>query len=320
MTPPHGVPTPTSWSNPGGARLRVVSDNDYSGDPDGLVQLAHHALSPSVDLVGVVGSHLRPFDPFDPSGHSAANAAARAREVLALAGRRDVPVLAGAETALPDRTTPHDSAGARAIIAAAHDDDPRPLYVCCGAGLTELASAWLLDPTISSRLTCVWIGGAEYPGLEAPPGAPAAEYNTAIDPAAAQVVLNDSDIPVWQVPRDAYRQALASMTELSAALTGPLGRHLVEALDTVARFTAAASYNIGETYVLGDSPLVLLTALQSSFEAWPSSSRSRLLPAPVLADDGSYTGAERPDRLIRVWQRLDTGLMMRDLYAKLTDI
>ena len=31
-------------------RIRVVVDNDFSGDPDGLVQLAHHALSPSVDL------------------------------------------------------------------------------------------------------------------------------------------------------------------------------------------------------------------------------------------------------------------------------
>jgi len=29
---------------------------------------------------------------------------------------------------------------------------------------------------------------------------------------------------------------------------------------------------IGETYIMGDSPLVLLTALQSSFEADPSSS------------------------------------------------
>jgi purine nucleosidase len=40
----------TPWTAAGGPRMRVVSDNDYSGDPDGLVQLAHHALSTSVDL------------------------------------------------------------------------------------------------------------------------------------------------------------------------------------------------------------------------------------------------------------------------------
>ena len=36
-------------------RIRVITDNDYSGDPDGLVQLAHLLLSPSVDIRAVVG-------------------------------------------------------------------------------------------------------------------------------------------------------------------------------------------------------------------------------------------------------------------------
>lgn len=306
-----------SWVAPVGARVRVVSDNDYSGDPDGLVQLAQHALSPSVDLVAVLGTHLRPGDPFDPSDVTADNAAARASEVLSLAGRADVPVIAGSNTGLVDRRTPIDSAAARAIIAAAHANDPRPLYVCCGAGLTELASAWLLDPTIASRLVAVWIGGAEHPGVEGPPGATPSEYNTAIDPIAAQVVLNDSDLEIWQVPRVAYRQVLASMDELEANLTGPLGRHLVDALDAVFRMAGSAGLNIGETYVLGDSPLVLLTALQSSFQPWPSSSESVVLPAPVLADDGSYTGEFVPGRTWRVWTRLDCALLMRDFYAKL---
>jgi len=29
-----------------GARARVIIDNDFAGDPDGLFQLAHHVLSP----------------------------------------------------------------------------------------------------------------------------------------------------------------------------------------------------------------------------------------------------------------------------------
>lgn len=37
-------------STPLSPRMRVVIDNDYSGDPDGLLQLLHHALSPSVDI------------------------------------------------------------------------------------------------------------------------------------------------------------------------------------------------------------------------------------------------------------------------------
>src|SRR5688572_22318586 len=30
---------------PAGPRYRLISDNDYSGDPDGLYQLVHHLLS-----------------------------------------------------------------------------------------------------------------------------------------------------------------------------------------------------------------------------------------------------------------------------------
>jgi len=81
---------------------------------------------------------------------------------------------------------------------------------------------------------------------------------------------------------------------------------------------ASAGFQIGATYALGDSPLVLLTALQSSFEAWPSSSRSHLLLAPVLDATGAYTGEVVPDRTIRVWSDLDTRLLMADLHAKLT--
>jgi putative polyketide hydroxylase len=32
--------------------------------------------------------------------------------------------------------------------------------VTCGAGLTTLASAWLIEPRIASRLTLIWIGGS----------------------------------------------------------------------------------------------------------------------------------------------------------------
>lgn len=71
---------------PGGPRLRVVSDNDYSGDPDGLYQLVHLLLSPSIDVRAVIGSHLAPGDPFDSSTMQATNAYRRAHEVLRLLG------------------------------------------------------------------------------------------------------------------------------------------------------------------------------------------------------------------------------------------
>jgi purine nucleosidase len=301
-------------------RMRVVVDNDLSGDPDGLVQLAHHALSPSVDLRLVIGSHLRPGDPFDPSGTTADNAAALAREILALAGRVDVPVQAGSNTDLTDRRTSLASPAALALVAEAmRDDVGTPLYVCAGAGLTEVASAWLIEPRIAGRLTLVWIGGPEHPDLAVPPpDAMPIEYNLLIDVLAASVVFGDSSIPIWQVPRDAYRQTLASFAELRVRMAGqgPLGARLFSALDGVRTTAGAHGADLGETYALGDSPLVLLTALQSAFEPDPSSSRYVVRETPAIGADGRYRPVPGA-RPMRVYTHLDTRLMLEDLYAKL---
>lgn len=303
-------------------RIRVVSDNDYSGDPDGLVQLAHLLLSPSVDVRAVIGSHLRAGDPFDPSPSTAANARAAADRVVDLLGlTAKVRTVEGSNTALPDRATPLASPGASAIIEEAMADSPLPLFLTLGAGLTELASAYLLEPRIADRLIAVWIGGPEHPGhAEAPPrpeGPDPSEYNLRIDIAAAQVVF-DSPIALWQVPRDAYRQALASFAELEVRMRphGAIGAHLYAALQRVRALLDEHGMPAGETYILGDSPLVLLTALQSLFEPDPSSSRFVTVPAPAIADDGSYL--PRPEgRPIRVYTHLDNRLMLEDLYAKL---
>ena len=48
-------------------RMRVIVDNDFGGDPDGLFQLAHLLLSPSVDVRAIIGSHLNAADGFDNS-------------------------------------------------------------------------------------------------------------------------------------------------------------------------------------------------------------------------------------------------------------
>jgi inosine-uridine nucleoside N-ribohydrolase len=303
-------------------RIRVIIDNDYSGDPDGLVQLAHHLLSPSVDIRAVIGSHLRPGDPFDPSETTADNACERIREVLVALGMTgaDAPaVVAGSNTGLVDLVTPLPSDGARAIVAEAMRDDERPLYVACGAGLTELASAWLLEPRIADRLTLIWIGGLEDPALAAPPpGADPVEYNQNIDVVAARVVFNESRIPIWQVPRNAYRQALVSDAEAAVRIRphGAIGALLCDSIDRVVDLAGRHGMSLGETYVYGDSPLVLLTALQSSFQPDPSSSEYVMRPAPRIREDGT-AAFDGTGRLVRVYTRLDLRLMFEDLYAKL---
>ncbi len=315
-----------SWAQVAGVglvtpRMRVIVDNDFSGDPDGLFQLAHLLLSPSLDVRAIIGSHLKVGDGFDPTPTQADNAARQATAllgVLGLAGR--VPVLAGSNTGMVNDSTPVKSAGVSFIIKEAlRTDTQLPLYVLCGAGLTEIASAALTDPRIAQRLTLIWIGGPEYEGLALPPpGGTPLEYNLGIDVAAGRAVFNRTRLPLWQVPRDAYRQVLLPYSVLLTRVKpqGQTGRYLAATLERLMARLPQYHLNVGETYVLGDSPLVLLTALQSSFEPDPSSSNYVLRPAPRLTAAGTYA-ANPAGRPIRVYHRLDTALLLSDFFAKL---
>lgn len=303
-------------------RARVIIDNDFSGDPDDLYQLVHHLLSPSVEIPLIVASHLRPDDPMDPSGCSAANATLVVRDVFARMGlTSDEVIVTGANDALTDRGVSQPAPAVEAIVAEALRDDPRPLFYVAGGGLTDLASAWLTEPAIAERLTLIWIGGAEHPGLAVPPpNRMPIEYNQLIDHISAQVVFDDSTIPIWQVPRDVYRQCLVSDAELRVRVAGagPLGRYLYDEVAHIVRLVGDHLGGASESYALGDSPLVLLTALQALFEPDPSSSRYVTKATPTLADDGTYQ--ERPGgRPMRVYTWVDTRLMFEDFYAKLAE-
>lgn len=301
-------------------RMRVIVDNDFSGDPDGLFQLAHLLLSPSVEVRAIIGSHLNANDGFDRSKTQADNAAKNARDLIqVMSVAKTVPVLAGSNTAMVNDSTPVKNEAVNTIIREAMRTDTKlPLYVVCGAGLTEIASAVLTNPQIADKLTLVWIGGPEYAELATPPpGYSEVEYNLNIDQAAARAVFNRSALPMWQVPRNVYRQCLLSYAQLLTKVKprGKTGAYLSGVLETlmgrINRFI-----NIGETYILGDSPLVLLTALQSSFEPDPSSSQYVVRQAPRINQAGVYA-VNHKGRPIRVYTQLDTQLMFADFFAKL---
>jgi inosine-uridine nucleoside N-ribohydrolase len=303
------------------ARMRVIVDNDLGGDPDGLFALAHALRSPSAKVRLIVGSHLHATGDFVPDdGRQAARAVDKANELLGVMGLAGtVPVVRGAEGALgrKDRRA-SDEAVAAIVREAMREDTTQPLFYCAGAGLTDLAAAWKAEPRIGRRLTLVWIGGGEHAGLALPPpGAAPGEYNLTIDTGAAQVVFGESDIPIWQVPRNAYRQMMVSEAELQDfARSGKLAGWLVGEVERVRAEVARLGLNPGETYILGDSPLVLLTALQSSFEADPASSGFVVMPTPRIGAGGTYVkrGDGRP---MRAYTRMDTRLTFADMALKL---
>jgi purine nucleosidase len=268
-------------------RCRVVVDNDWAGDPDGLVALAHHLLSRANRVVAVTGSQLNPV--FGPPEGTAAAGARLAQELVDLVDGPHRPVVAaGCDVPIGEGDT--SSGAADVIVAEARRDDPLPLFLVCAGPLTNVAQALRQAPEIAQRLTLVWVGGAL--------AADAYEYNRDTDPQAAREVLAREDLAVSQFPLETYRRCTYSVAELEHDLGGSgrlgawLWRRYVEL--PVPDFVEQ-----GETWPLGDSPPVLLTALDDASSTWTTS------PA-------------EPGRAARrVYTDVDVRLLVADLLARL---
>ncbi len=276
---------------------RIIVDNDFAGDPDGLVALAHQLLSPTTQVTLVTSLPLnRRFESPALAGRSAAAGAEFARHLLGLVHQPSIPVLAGPEN-IPAHQAPASPA-AGAIVREALRQDSLPLIVTCGGPLTNVATALREEPRIAERMTVIWIGGGAYP-------AGGWEYNLITDVAAARFVIERSRVPLWQVPLNAYRQMQYSIARMNAVMrTGPeLARWLYR------RFVHPPEWaKIGGTWPLGDSPLVLLTALSSESSVYEER------PAKVILKDGRY-GREIPGRSVRVYASVDARLTFEDMEA-----
>ncbi|MGY1688254.1 nucleoside hydrolase [Geodermatophilus sp. SYSU D00867] len=263
-------------------QCRVVADNDWAGDPDGLVALAHHLLSPTNRVVAVTSSFLNPV--FGPLGSTAERGSALARELVDLVGGPSrPPVHTGAEGPFDGTST---SAASAAIVAEARRDDDLPLFLVCAGPLTNVAAALQEAPDIAGRLTLVWVGGARAAG--------AAEYNRDTDPAAAELVLARPELVIRQFPLETYRRCAYSVAELERDLAGSgrVGRWL---WTRFLELPLPDWIRLGGVWPLGDSPPVLVTAL----------------------DDESSTWTEAAGGTRRVYTDVDTRLLFGDMLARL---
>jgi hypothetical protein len=251
------------------ARCRVVVDNDFAGDPDGLVGLAHHLLSPTNRVTAITSSFLNPR--FAESHTTAADGVRLAAELVDVVGTADRPiVVAGTEEAW---TAGSRSPAANAIVAAALTRDDLPLFVVCGGPLTNVAAALEQEPTIAARMALVWIGGS----LDAD----AFEYNRDTDPAAAEYVFSRPGLVIHQFPLETYRQCGYSVHELAedVGTSGRLGAWLWD------HYQAPPDWvELGGVWPLGDSPPVLVTALSTESSRWTTVAAAGGATAHVCTD------------------------------------
>lgn len=264
-------------------RCRVIIDNDWAGDPDGLAALAHHALSPANNIVAVTSSLTNPM--FGPPGGMAQRGADLAAGLLRVLKRPEVSdVQAGSDA--PFTGQARDNAAARAIVDAVAAGGELPLILVCAGPLTNVADALLLDPAVALSLTLAWVGGAAANGEE---------YNYFTDPAAADFVLGNQELAVWQFPAETYRQVVAPVAELDHAFrnSGPAGAWLWELFNNL---EVPDFVKFGPLWCLGDSAPLVVTGLDD------------------VTSTFTETGTQ-PSR--RTYTSVDARLIMADFLAKL---
>lgn len=282
--------------------IRLITNTDAKNEADDPFAIVQALLSPKCDNVGMIAAHYgitRDADSMEKSYDEII-------KILEIMGMKEsVAVYKGASNPMKDKSTPIDSSGARFIIEEAMKDDDRPLFVIFLGPVTDIASAYLLEPRIAKRLTVIWIGGGQYPT-----GGP--EFNLGNDINAANVLFS-SPIEVWQVPKNVYEMMPVSMAELEYKVEpyGNIGKYLFEQLveHTMEDAPRTSAFRTGETWVLGDSPAVGLLLYEHRFcYDW--------IEAPVIGDNEEYIHTKR-NRPIRVYKSIDSRLILEDLYAKL---
>jgi pyrimidine-specific ribonucleoside hydrolase len=231
----------------------LIVDTDPGVDDAFAITLA--CASPDVDLLGVTTV-------FGNVG--LAMTTRNALRVLALYGREDVPVAAGADRPLvyphphraryahgddglsdrshllPERATGVAGTDAVALMASLLEQAAEPVTIVPIGPLTNIALLLAAHPAARSKIDRIVIMGG---GIECGNVTAAAEFNIWSDPEAARRVLAEEDVPTVLVPLDLTHRCSVDAAWLDElAGSGERGRLLVE---LTATYRAFYSRNLG---------------------------------------------------------------------------
>ncbi len=290
-------------------KVRMIVHTDCKNEADDQFALVHHLMTPKFIIKGIIGAHFNlSADLRFGQGNTAKASMDEIDKILGLMGcRGDYVVKRGADYPLENESTTRDSEGARLIIEEAMKNDPHPLFIACQGSLTDLAAAILIEPKICDRMTCIWIGGGEYPEG-------GTEFNQDQDIAAVNVVFKSS-MPVWQIPKNVYKQVSVTLAELQVGVAscGELGKYLLEQMVEVNNMCAKfPQWPNGEMWGLGDSPTIGVL-----LEETEKTDIYDMIPAPEIDYETHKYINTGKNREIRVYNQVNSRLILGDLFAKL---
>ena len=289
-------------------KVRYIVHTDCKNEADDQFTVAHALMTDKLDVKGIIAGHFAVGNSRMgrfPEGTTATQSKKEIDKILDLMGV-SCPVFLGAQEGLRDEKTPIVTEAAEFIVAEAMKDDPRPLYMGMQGAITDLACAILMEPRICDRMTCIWIGGGDYPNGEE-------EFNLMNDIAGANVVFSSS-MPVWQVTKSVYKQFAVSLAELQVRVRpyGKIGKYLFEQMvDLNTQLAGLDFWPHGEIWGLGDEGCIAALMQESERQAlWEE------IPAPRIAEDMTYIHGQQ-NRPIRVYHQMDARLDLEDLFCKL---
>ena len=271
--------------------MLIHLDTDLGGDPDDACALAMLLGWPGVQLAAVTTT-------IDPDGLRAGCA----EHLLRLAGRPDVPVIAGAAKSLtrPEALRPptgdprywppgvraHPASPGAALDALERSINLGALVVAIGP-YTNLAVLELLRPGALAKAAVVVMGGwVDPPMAGLPDWGPEKDWNVQWDTQAARIVLEAAgDLTLVTFPATLMAWLRARDLECLRA-SGPLGRLLAQQGE--ARAADAGMLELGQAFGrLPDDllnfhydPVTCAVAL-----GWPGATKSVRRLRPVLTGD-----------------------------------
>jgi len=302
---------PLPYTVPERAKIRVIISTDAKNEADDQFAIAYAMMSPKLEVVGIVASHYYMATTWKESAHyttdpevarqtmqNSYDEVERVLDAMDLTGA--CKVLHGAEYPLADEKTPRISEGAQFIIDQAHTDG-RPLYVINLGACTDMASAWLMDPTISKGIAGVlWLGGTHFPkgGWE---------FNLANDINAGNVLM-DSDLPLWLLPNCSTAPLIIGYSELFTKVKpyGKIGEYLTEEMIRCGKDDPGTK---GESWIMWDMAAVAVLLEGHGHMRYERN-------APRFDEEMYYVEQSRPHNII-VYDRVEPRFTLEDFYCKL---
>ena len=283
-------------------RRPVVVTTDIGAEVDDQWALAHMALSPEIEVRGIVTTHAPNLAA--PAAETAANFA---RELVAkLPARSRPPIFVGSSRPLSDPSKPLGNSGVDFLIeqAKGRTPDSRLTVVVLGAA-TDVASALLTDPSWADRVTLVAMGFNGYPGGGDP-------WNVKNDPAAWRILL-DSKTPIVVGDADVTRRLLRMTPDRAHTLLSTLGDPaplLLNRFDSwIAQNAKLVQKETGSTIVWP-----IWDEVTTAYLLGMTTVESR--PRPRLRDDLGFD-LDQPKGTIDWMTSIDEGKLWPDLVAKI---